>query len=119
MKWHPDRNNGSEEASTKFKEVVALIFQHVTPRSNMSAQISEAFEVLSDSNKRAIYDQHGEEGLKGRGPSPSQGAPGAEFSDFGGFPGGGTHFTFTSGPGGFSSGGGGGYSPTDPQKIFE
>jgi len=98
LKWHPDRNNGSEEASTKFKE------------------ISEAFEVLSDSNKRAIYDQLGEEGLKGRGPSPSQGAPGAEF---GGFPGGGSHFSFTSGPGGFSSGRGGGYSPTDPQKIFE
>ncbi|KAI6125035.1 hypothetical protein EDD16DRAFT_1691007 [Pisolithus croceorrhizus] len=58
------------EASKKFKE------------------ISEAFEVLSDKNKRAIYDQGG------AGPSP-----GAGFSGFSGFPGG--TFTFTSsGPGG-------------------
>ncbi|KAJ7261780.1 hypothetical protein B0H12DRAFT_1105708 [Mycena haematopus] len=99
LKWHPDRNKGSEESSKRFKE------------------ISEAFEVLSDSNKRAIYDQFGEEGLKGGGPQPAQGASG--FSDFGGaFPGGaggpgGATFTFsTSGPGG-------GFSPGDPNKIFE
>ncbi|KAF8239662.1 DnaJ-domain-containing protein [Tricholoma matsutake] len=102
LKWHPDRNNGSEAASQKFKE------------------ISEAFEVLSDSNKRAIYDQLGEEGLKGRGPTPGQGGPSGGFSGFSGFPGGGgsTHYTFTSGPGGFG-GGQGGFAPTDPQKIFE
>lgn len=94
LKWHPDRNQGSEEASKKFKE------------------ISEAFEVLSDKNKRAIYDQVGEEGLKG-GAGPS---PGAGFSGFSGFPGG-TTFTFTSsGPGG---GRAGGFSPSDPQRIFE
>lgn len=83
-------------------------------------QISEAFEVLSDSNKRAVYDQFGEEGLKGGGGS----APGAGAGGFSGFPGatssgpGGTTFTFTSGgPGGsFSSSG---FAPTDPQKIFE
>ncbi|TFY76668.1 hypothetical protein EWM64_g7347, partial [Hericium alpestre] len=50
LKWHPDRNQGSEEASHKFKEM------------------SEAFEVLSDKQKRTIYDQFGEEGLKGAGP---------------------------------------------------
>ncbi|KAF4613936.1 hypothetical protein D9613_007511 [Agrocybe pediades] len=100
LKWHPDRNKGSEEANKKFKE------------------ISEAFEVLSDSNKRAVYDQFGEEGLKGGGGAP----PGASgFSGFSGFPGaggpGGTTFTFTSGgPGG---GFGGGFNPSDPQKIFE
>ncbi|KAF5382169.1 hypothetical protein D9615_004465 [Tricholomella constricta] len=100
LKWHPDRNAGSEEASHKFKE------------------ISEAFEVLSDSNKRAVYDQFGEEGLKGGGPPPGQGAPGGGFS---GFPGGGANtFTFTTGPGGFGgTGGSSGYAPTDPQKIFE
>ncbi|KAI4525974.1 hypothetical protein EV122DRAFT_269643 [Schizophyllum commune] len=102
LKWHPDRNKGSEEASQKFKE------------------ISEAFEVLSDSNKRAIYDQFGEEGLKGGGgPPPGAGGPGG-FSGFSGFPGGGpggAHtFTFTSGPGGSSSGG---FNPTDPNRIFE
>ncbi|OCH93047.1 DnaJ-domain-containing protein [Obba rivulosa] len=103
LKWHPDRNGGSEEASKKFKE------------------ISEAFEVLNDKQKRAIYDQFGEEGLKGGGvPPPGAGGPGG-FSSFGGFPGGGgTTFTFTSGPGGsFGGSRGGGFSPTDPNKIFE
>ena len=88
-------------------------------------QISEAFEVLSDKNKRTVYDQFGEEGLKtGGGPPPGQGAPGG-FSGFSGFPGGGgggggtQTFTFTSGgPGGFSSSRGG-FAPSDPQKIFE
>lgn len=110
LKWHPDRNGGSEEASKKFKE------------------ISEAFEVLSDKDKRTIYDQVGEEGLKGGGAAAGAGFPGfaggSGFSSSSGFPGGST-FTFTSGPGGtpFTSGPGGartgGYAPTDPQKIFE
>ncbi|THH29995.1 hypothetical protein EUX98_g4189 [Antrodiella citrinella] len=102
LKWHPDRNNGSEEASKKFKE------------------ISEAFEVLSDKQKRTIYDQFGEEGLKGGAPPPGAGGPGG-FSNFSqGFPGGGggSTFTFTSSPGGFG-GGTGGFSPTDPNRIFE
>ncbi|KAF7312529.1 DnaJ-domain-containing protein [Mycena indigotica] len=103
LKWHPDRNQGSEAASQKFKE------------------ISEAFEVLSDSNKRAIYDQFGEEGLKSGGPVPGQGGggPGFSSSGFSGFPGG------SSFPGGatfsFSSNGPGasGFHATDPNAIFE
>ncbi|KAJ6623982.1 hypothetical protein B0H10DRAFT_2008064 [Mycena sp. CBHHK59/15] len=94
LKWHPDRNKGSEESSKKFKE------------------ISEAFEVLSDSDKRAVYDQFGEEGLKSGGPAPGQGG-GPGFSGFNGFPGGGAQ-TFS-----FTSGGPGGFSPGDPNKIFE
>lgn len=77
-------------------------------------QISEAFEVLSDKQKRTIYDQLGEEGLKGGGvPPPGAGADG--FSGFSGFPGGGgaQTFHFSSSPG-FS-----GFSPSDPGKIFE
>lgn len=102
LKWHPDRNAGSEEASKKFKE------------------ISEAFEVLSDKQKRTIYDQFGEEGLKGGGPAPGASGPGGfpGFSGYGG-PGGGTTFSFsTSSPGG-GFGRGGSFNPTDPNKIFE
>ncbi|EKM78983.1 hypothetical protein AGABI1DRAFT_75567 [Agaricus bisporus var. burnettii JB137-S8] len=97
LKWHPDRNKNSEEATKKFKE------------------ISEAFEVLNDKQKRTIYDQFGEEGLKGGG-GPTPGAAGGFPGGFGGVPGGGgTTFTFTSGgPGGRNQ-----FNPTDPQKIFE
>ncbi|KAG0560223.1 hypothetical protein M758_10G159000 [Ceratodon purpureus] len=53
MKWHPDKNpNNKKEAEAKFK------------------QISEAYEVLSDPQKRLIYDQEGEEGLKGHASHP-------------------------------------------------
>jgi len=97
LKWHPDRHQtdkNKEEAEIKFKE------------------ISEAFEVLSDKNKRQIYDMYGEEGLKA-GPPPAEGEGGG----FAGFPGGFGNFpggtTFT-----FSSSGGRGFNPTDPNTIF-
>jgi molecular chaperone DnaJ len=49
MKFHPDRNPDDHEAEEKFKEA------------------KEAYEVLTDAQKRAIYDQHGHEGLSARG----------------------------------------------------
>ncbi|XP_062233967.1 uncharacterized protein LOC133931141 [Phragmites australis] len=59
MRWHPDKNpTNKKEAEAKFK------------------QISEAYDVLSDPQKRTIYDQLGEEGLKGQ-PPPGAGGPGA------------------------------------------
>ncbi len=47
MKYHPDRNPGDKDAEDKFKEG------------------AEAYEVLSDQNKRARYDQFGHQGVKG------------------------------------------------------
>ena len=76
VRWHPDKNKGSAEAEEKFK------------------QVGEAYDVLSDSNKRAVYDQYGEEGLKRGAPPP--GTPGAA-PGAGGAPGG---FGFSSAPGG-------------------
>ncbi|MCH6548909.1 MAG: molecular chaperone DnaJ [Proteobacteria bacterium] len=55
MKHHPDRNTEDSDAEGKFKEV------------------KEAYEVLSDSDKRAAYDQFGHDGVRG-------GPPGGGFS---------------------------------------
>lgn len=51
MKHHPDRNQGDSAAEEKFKEA------------------AEAYEVLSDLQKRQIYDAYGKEGLKNSGYS--------------------------------------------------
>lgn len=60
MIWHPDKNPGpkNHEAEAKFK------------------QISEAYDVLSDLQKRQIYDLYGEEALKsGQVPPPPRSGP--------------------------------------------
>jgi|WetSurMetagenome_2_1015567.scaffolds.fasta_scaffold207317_2 molecular chaperone DnaJ len=49
IKYHPDKNQGDKEAENKFKEC------------------AEAYEVLSDADKRKQYDQYGHEGLRGSG----------------------------------------------------
>lgn len=78
MQYHPDRNPGNAEAEDKFKEA------------------AEAYEVLSNSEKRKIYDAYGHEGLSGQGfsggfsdASDIFSAFGSIFEDFFGFSGGG------------------------------
>lgn len=66
LKYHPDRNPGDAAAEDKFKEV------------------SEAYEVLADPQKRQIYDRFGHEGLKSRGAGGSHSSSVEDiFSHFG------------------------------------
>ena len=89
LKYHPDRNPGDKEAEEKFKEA------------------AEAYDVLSNPDKKARYDQFGHAGLDGAGGFGGQGMSmddifssfGSIFGDF--FGGGGGSFHF----GGFNGGG--------------
>ena len=91
IKYHPDKNPGDKEAEEKFKEA------------------AEAYDVLSNPDKRARYDQFGHAGMNGQAGGGFGGFSGGGFSmedifsQFGDIFGG--HF---GGFGGFSGGGRGG-----------
>ena len=92
IKYHPDKNPNDSEAAEKFK------------------QISQAYEVLSDPQKRELYARYGEDGLRGGGTSGA----GNPFDIFNSFFGGGSggDDPFSS----FFGGGGRRRSPNAPQE---
>ena len=65
MKYHPDRNQGDESAADKFKEV------------------KEAYEILTDPQKKAAYDQYGHAAFEQGGGGFGGGGFGGGGADFG------------------------------------
>ena len=97
-KYHPDLHPGDKEAEAKFKEV------------------NEAYEVLSDSDKKSRYDQFGHAGVD---PNFGAGGGGAYGGGFGGFDDFGDIFSniFGGGFGGFGGGGSRANAPRQGENV--
>ena len=93
LKHHPDKNQGDDSAAEKFKAA------------------AEAYEVLSDPEKRRIYDQYGADGLKGRGFASGGVDPRDIFESIFGAGGAGSIFESIFG------GGGGGHRPRQGSHL--
>ncbi|MFD2786704.1 molecular chaperone DnaJ [Hymenobacter rubripertinctus] len=81
IKYHPDKNPDDPSSEDKFKEA------------------AEAYEVLSDEQKRARYDRHGHQGMGGGGGSPNMEDIFSQFGDIFGGGGGGFESFFGGGRG--------------------
>eukprot|EP00658_Telonema_sp_P-2_P028548 TRINITY_DN2185_c0_g2_i1.p1 TRINITY_DN2185_c0_g2~~TRINITY_DN2185_c0_g2_i1.p1 ORF type:complete len:349 (+),score=105.74 TRINITY_DN2185_c0_g2_i1:210-1256(+) len=120
----PNKNPSEEELKKAYKKAALKHHPDKNPTDREGAekrfkQVAEAYAVLSDPQKKHIYDSYGEEGLKNGPPPPSQGqgqggfaAGGNPFGGQFGGPGGNT-FVFSTN-GGPSSGMGG----VDPYDLF-
>ena len=146
LKHHPDKNKDNPNAGEKFKglfrtpslllsrkkaaasqqspECAIPPFEHYSLLTYPNhEEVSQAYEILSDPEKRKTYDQYGLDFMLKGGPAPSDsneaggagGFPGGFGSFGGGMPGGGGgrsfHFSTSGGPGG-------GFSFSNPDDIF-
>ena len=105
VKWHPDKWSNKPEAEKKEAE-------------EKFKAAAEAYEVLSDQSKKALYDRYGEDGVKAGGGPPASASTG--IVPMGAFPGGAVFMN--GGPGvrvAFRMGGGGsGISSSRAEQIF-
>lgn len=122
MKYHPDKNKDKPDAGEKFKGVTPPTPFIPTPAETQVLEVSQAYEILSDPEKRKVYDDYGLDFLlRGGAEAPPQGGAGPGGMPFesmpggfgvGGMPGGGRSFHF-------STSGGGGFKPSSAENIFE